>query len=87
MDYSLPTLLRAAVGWPPRLVCSPSVWNQSANELERRTGGGQESGAFLLGSVKGQTRRIQQFLYSTTTISIRIASSMASLSSTAGGSA
>jgi proteasome lid subunit RPN8/RPN11 len=63
MAFSLRTLLRAAVGRPPRLVCSPSVWNQRATELKRRAGGRQESGAFLLGSVKGRTRRIQQFLY------------------------
>ncbi len=63
MAFSLPTLLRAAVGQPPRLVCSPGVWNQGVNELERRADGRQESGAFLLGRVKGQTRRIQQFVY------------------------
>lgn len=61
---SLPRmLLRAATGRPPRLICAPRVWHQGVDELHRRTGGWRESGAFLLGTVYGKTRRIQQFLF------------------------
>lgn len=63
MAFSLPTLLRSAIGQPPRLVCSPRVWNPGVDELRRRTRGRRESGAFLLGSPDGRTRRIQQFLF------------------------
>jgi len=63
MAFSLPTLLRAALGRPPRLVCSPRIWNHGVDELRRRTGGRRESGAFLLGNPNGKTRRIQQFLF------------------------
>lgn len=57
------TLLRAATGRPPKLVCSPSIWSHSVNELHRRTGGQRESGAFLLGTTKGSIRTVQLFLY------------------------
>jgi len=63
MAFSLPTLLRAAVGRPPRLVCGPRIWNQGVDELKRRAAGRRESGAFLLGTTNGRTRRIHQFLY------------------------
>jgi hypothetical protein len=63
MAFSLPTLLRAALCRPPRLVCSPQIWNPGVDELRRRTGGRCESGAFLLGSPDGRTKRIQQFLF------------------------
>jgi hypothetical protein len=63
MASLLRTLLRTATGRPPKLVCNPSLWHQGAEELRRRTGGRRESGAFLLGSVKGGLRKIQQFLY------------------------
>jgi proteasome lid subunit RPN8/RPN11 len=59
----LRTLLRTATGRPPKLVSHPSVWNQGVDELNRRTGGSRESGAFLLGTMKGGARKIQQFLY------------------------
>ena len=63
MVFSLPTLLRAAVGRLPRLVCSPRVWHHGVDELKRRAAGWRESGAFLLGPANERTRRIQQFLY------------------------
>jgi hypothetical protein len=59
----LPTMLRAAFGQPPRLVCSPRIWNSGVDELRRRASGRRESGAFLLGGTDGRTRRIQQFLF------------------------
>jgi hypothetical protein len=39
------------------------VWNQGVDELRRRTGGRRESGAFLLGNIKGRTRTMHKFLY------------------------
>jgi hypothetical protein len=63
MDFSLPTLLRAALGRPPKLVCASRTWDRGVDELARRAGGRRESGAFLLGTTKGGTRTIRQFLY------------------------
>lgn len=63
MAFSLPTLLRSALGQPPRLVCNPRTWNDGVDELHRRTGRRRESGAFLLGAQDGRTRRIEQFLF------------------------
>ena len=33
MGFLIPTLLRAALGHPPRLVCTAHVWRAGANEL------------------------------------------------------
>lgn len=63
MAFLLRTLLRAAVGQPPKLVCSSRLWNQGVDELRRRAGGRCESGAFLLGTVRGNVRRIRRFLF------------------------
>jgi hypothetical protein len=63
MGFLIPTLLRAALGSPPRLVCIPRIWRTGVNELRRRADGRRESGAFLLGRVRRQTRRIEQFLF------------------------
>lgn len=63
MVFLLRTLLRAAKGDDPKLVCSSRLWNRGVDELRRRAGGKRESGAFLLGTTKGDTRRIRQFLF------------------------
>lgn len=63
MASLLRTLLRAATGRPPKLVCASRLWNQGVDELRRRAGGRCESGAFLLGTANGKTRKIQQFLF------------------------
>src|ERR1700733_5273318 len=57
------TLLRASTGQPPKLLCSSRLWNQGVDELRLRAGGRCESGAFLLGTISGKTRKIQQFLF------------------------
>lgn len=62
MKSLISTLISTARGWPPRLVCSTSVWQRGVVELRRRAAGRRESGAFLLGTVTGQTRRIEKFL-------------------------
>jgi hypothetical protein len=59
----LRTLLRTATGRPPKLICRSSIWNHGVGELHRRTGGQRESGAFLLGTTKGNIRRVELFLY------------------------
>jgi hypothetical protein len=63
MASLLRTLLRAAKGQQPRLVCSARIWNKGVDELRRRAAGRRESGAFLLGTNDGRTRRICQFLF------------------------
>jgi len=64
MVSSIRTLLRTAIGRPPKLICRRSVWNQGVDELHRRTAGREcESGAFLLGTSKKSTRTIERFLY------------------------
>jgi hypothetical protein len=63
MGFSLRTLWRALRGRAPRLACSGRIWRSGVAELRRRAGGRRESGAFLLGSRDGATRRIEQFLY------------------------
>lgn len=63
MGSLLRTLLHAAIGQSPKLVCDPRVWNRGVDELRRRTGGRCESGAFLLGRVKRRIRKIHHFLY------------------------
>lgn len=63
MGFSLQTLVRAACGRPPRLVCRARVWNQGIDELKRRAGSRRESGAFLLGCAIGQSWRVKQFLF------------------------
>lgn len=63
MAFSLRILLRAATGNSPKLSCGSRLWNQGVDELRRRAAGKRESGAFLLGSTKGETRKIRQFLF------------------------
>lgn len=63
MAFSLPTLLRAAFGQPPKLTCSRRVWDEGVQELHRRTGGHRESGAFLVGENRERTRIVRRFFY------------------------
>jgi len=63
MVSSLRTLLRSALGRPPKLVCTAQLWDQGVDELRMRTRGRHESGAFLLGVNRRGVRTIQQFLY------------------------
>jgi proteasome lid subunit RPN8/RPN11 len=63
MGSLIPTVLRAALGQPPRLVCARAIWLTGVDELRRRAGGRRESGAFLLGQRRASTDRIQHFLF------------------------
>ncbi len=63
MGYLLQTLLSVARGRRPQLVCNRATWRNGIRALASRCRGGQESGAFLLGTVEKRRRRIQQFLF------------------------
>ena len=63
MGFSFPTLVRTALGRPPKVVCSSRVWHEGVDELRRRAAGTRESGAFLLGQANGKSRRIEEFLF------------------------
>jgi hypothetical protein len=63
MVFSLQTLLCAARGKPPKLICPAQVWHRGVDELRRRAAGRQESGAFLLGSAGKRVRRVEEFLF------------------------
>jgi proteasome lid subunit RPN8/RPN11 len=64
MAFSISTLVRAAFGLRPRLVCSASTWNAGVQELARRTNGStRESGALLLGRQGNRTRRVVEFMF------------------------
>jgi hypothetical protein len=63
MAFLLRTLLCSAFGQSPKLICDQQLWNDGADELQRRTEGIHESGAFLLGSVRGSVRRVRQFIF------------------------
>lgn len=63
MAFLLRTLLDAATGKPPKLVCGSRIWNRGVDELRRRAGGRRESGAFLLGTTKGKIRKLKHFLF------------------------
>ena len=59
----LRTLFHAATGRSPKLVCNSELWSRGVDELGRRTEDTHESGAFLLGELKGAVRKIRQFLF------------------------
>lgn len=60
---SLPaTLARFVLAKTPDLVCPAQLWLDGTKELQRRTHGRRESGAFLLGR-KGRIRRIEEFVF------------------------
>lgn len=63
MGSLLRTLLCAAIGRAPKLVCDQGVWNDGVAELRRRSMGRRESGAFLLGTIHRDVRQIRQFLF------------------------
>jgi hypothetical protein len=63
------SLLNTLLGWlglaPPRLRCRRHIWNAGVEELAKRTlGGRRESGAFLLGTYRGDgSRDIVEFVF------------------------
>jgi hypothetical protein len=56
------TLARIAFGPPPELICGGGTWRAGVRELQQRTHGRRESGAFLLGR-KGKRRKIEEFVF------------------------
>ena len=63
MNGSTGTSPRETPETTPRLVCGQNFWNQGCRELNKRTGGIRESGAFLLGKKEGNNRRITRLVY------------------------
>jgi proteasome lid subunit RPN8/RPN11 len=53
----------AAVRSDPSLTISSTLWQTLLTELRRRTQGGHESGAFLLGHASKTERRVEQIVY------------------------
>ena len=62
MASLIATLARFVLGPSPEIFCANEVWSAGVAELNRRTYGRRESGAFLLGS-KRKARRIEEFVY------------------------
>lgn len=62
MASLIATLARFALAKPPKIICSSAVWKAGTTELQRRTHGQRESGAFLLGR-KGKPCVIEQFVF------------------------
>lgn len=61
MACSLRPIIRALVAPAHRLACTSALWRGLLSELERRGQGRRESGAFLLGTIRGDRRRIVEF--------------------------
>jgi proteasome lid subunit RPN8/RPN11 len=62
MISSLRAIIRASVAPQHRLACRASLWRRLLKELAHRGQGERESGAFLLGTVRGPRRNIEQFV-------------------------
>jgi hypothetical protein len=62
MASLIATLGRIVFGPRPEVVCTEEIWNAGVLELQKRTGGRRESGAFLLGSTN-KSRRIEEFVF------------------------
>lgn len=63
MSFSIRATIRGFVAPKHRLSCARGLWRDGMAELRRRGGGIRESGAFLIGSRKGDKGRIQRFVY------------------------
>jgi hypothetical protein len=63
MSFSIQATIRGFVAPRHRLACPGALWRQLLRELERRGGGQSESGAFLLGRVSDNRRRIESVAY------------------------
>ena len=63
MTFSIRATIRALAAPEHRLSCSTSLWRAGLAELARRGRGVHESGAFLLGRLRGERRLIEQFVY------------------------
>lgn len=63
MNFSIRTIIRALLAPDHRISCSRDLWNRILRELERRTEGRHESGAFLLGRVVHGRREVADAIY------------------------
>jgi hypothetical protein len=62
MAFLIATLARSLFGPPPEILCDQMTWTTGVTELQSRTYGRRESGAFLLGT-KGKKRCIEEFVF------------------------
>ncbi|NTH81493.1 hypothetical protein G6K97_30585 [Agrobacterium rhizogenes] len=63
MTFSIRAIIRAFVAPNHRIRCSPILWNQILSELDRRGEREHEAGAFLLGTIDGDSRKIAEVVY------------------------
>lgn len=63
MTFSIPKIIWEFFAPKHRLSCSTRLWNKGLEELQRRTEGKHESGAFLLGYQEKDRRRITHFIF------------------------
>lgn len=63
MTFSIRRTIRGFVAPEHRLSCAAQLWRTGLQELQRRTEGVHESGAFLLGEREGERRTIKRFVY------------------------
>jgi proteasome lid subunit RPN8/RPN11 len=63
MTFSIKAIIRAFVAPNHRIRCLPNLWNALLGELDRRGERRHETGAFLLGTISGGTRKIVDVVY------------------------
>ncbi len=56
-------IIRAFVAPDHQIRCRPALWSEILHELDARGGRRHEAGAFLLGTITGQTRQITSVVY------------------------
>lgn len=63
MTFFTKATIRALAARKHRLSCSRRLWRHLLTELERRSEGRHESGAFLLGAMQKNQREVQGFIF------------------------
>lgn len=63
MIFSIKAIIRAFAAPDHRIRCRPNLWAEILNELDRRGGRRHEAGAFLLGTISGETRQVVSVIY------------------------
>jgi hypothetical protein len=63
MSFFTKATIRAFAARKHRLTCSRRLWRHLVAELERRSEGEHESGAFLLGVMRKDKREVQDFIF------------------------
>lgn len=63
MSFSTKAIIRGFASPNHRLSCPGQLWRRIVAELQRRGGREHESGAFLLGIVRGKRREVRDVVY------------------------